>query len=797
MANHPQVTGNPLTELAGHWCPIFAEPGRQYHYLVALHSVRRIRNGARFSLTTDDGTTAQLVMTFVQPEVVRIQLFLEEQPPRATPMLLPARPTPVEVGLRQDGSTVTLASASLCLRAERQPWQLTVHDSAGREVCRQQRQDRAMMAHVAYPMGYSSDERGNVAFHEALCLTVDEHLFGLGMQFGPVDKRGQRLVSWNRDVYGHTSSGVTYLNVPFFLSSRGYGIFINHASPIIYELGAPSWQTAAFQVEDPYLDYFLIYGPQPKDILGRYTELTGRAPLPPLWAFGVWMSRCRYSSRAQVEEIVSRLRELGIPCDVVNLDPLWLKEMKKRYIAGCDFVWNDEDFPDQAGFVRWLAERGVKLCLWENPYIWKGTAMYEEGRKRGYLVRTRDGELARPLDNPEAAMPDFTNPRALRWWQDKHRPHLRAGVATFKTDYAEAVPEDALFANGKTGRELHNAYPLLYNRAVFEVIAQERGEGLVWGRSGYAGSQRYPLNWTGDNPSTFEGMAAALRAGLSLSLSGIPFWSHDIGGFWPGGQVGAPSPELYIRWAQFGLLSCHARFHGTSPREPWHFGEQAVAIVRDFACLRYRLLPYLHALAHQACQTGVPVVRPLFLEFPDDAAAYREGLEYMLGPYLLVAPVFNEEGRCRFYLPRGHWYDFWSNERLEGPAHRQVTVPLERIPVFVRGDSILPLAPAMDFVGQKPWEPLQLDVRLEGEAAITFPNPQRLVSVRAERAGKDIVLHIGDVEQSFEIRFLIPGRLGDVRFSGAACDTSWREEEGATIVSLRARGPCSVSANVC
>ncbi len=785
---------NPLMELDARRQPIFADPQRDYHHLMAIHSFRRTKSGVRFRLDSEDGSLAHLILTFVRPEVIRFQLFREEPPPRTTPMLLPQQPSPVNVELRSDGQGVTLTSASLRLRAERQPWQLAVYDKEGRQVCSQQRQDRAMMGYVAYPTGYSSDDEGNVAFHEAFSLAVDEQLFGLGMQYGPLDKRGQRLISWTRDTYGFTSSGITYLNVPFFMSSRGYGIFINHTSPITYELGCPSWQTAAFQVEDPYLDYFFIYGPHPKDILARYTELTGRAPLPPLWSFGMWMSRCRYASRQQVEEVISGLRELGIPCDVINLDPRWLKETKTRVAPACDFVWNEEDFPDRPGLIRWLTDKGVKLCLWVNPYIWPGTPMYEEGRKRGYLVGTREDGVARPIGYPDTGIVDFTNPRAVRWWQDKHRPYLREGVATFKPDYGEAVPEDALFANGKTGKELHNAYTLLYNRAVFEVIAQERGESLVWGRSGYAGSQRYPLNWAGDSPSTFEGMAAALRAGLSTGLSGIPFWSHDIGGFWTGGHVGAPSPELYVRWAQFGLLSSHARFHGTSPREPWHYGERAVAIVREFARLRYRLLPYLYALAHEASRTGVPVVRPLFLEYADDPGAYRAELEYMLGPYLLVAPVFDPQGHCRFYLPARQWYDFWSNERLEGPAYRQVTVPLERMPLFVRGDSILPLAPAMDFVGQKPWEPIQLDVRLEGEATFSFPNPHRPVEVRAERRGDAVALEIGEAEQTLEIRFLTPGRLRDVRFSGAASETAWREADGMTVVRLRANGRCSLTA---
>jgi alpha-D-xyloside xylohydrolase len=791
----PRPSG-PLTEIGRRWQPIFVDPERDYHHLMSVRSLRRAKGGARFLAAADDDSLVHLAISFVRPEVVRLQLFRDEPPPRTTPMLLPQGPSPVDVELRSDGGGVTLASSSLRLRVGRQPWQLAVYDSEGREVCRQQRQDRAMMGYVAHPTGYSIDAEGDVAFHESLALAADEHLFGLGMQFGPLDKRGQRLVSWTRDTYGFTSSTVTYMNLPFFMSSAGYGVFINHTSPIIYELGCPSWPTASFRVEDPYLDYFLIYGPSPKEILARYTELTGRAPLPPLWSFGLWMSRSRYGSREQVEGVVEGLRERGIPCDVINLDPRWLKEIRTRVVPGCDFVWNDDDFPDRAGFVRWLAERGVKLCLWENPYIWIGTAMYEEGRKRGYLVRGEDSEFASPIAVPGTVMPDFTNPRAVRWWQDKHRPLLRDGVRAFKTDYGDAVPEDARFADGRTGKQVRNVYNMLLNRATFDVIAQERGQGLVFARSGYAGSQRYPINWTGDTPSTFEGMASALRAGLSLSASGIPFWSHDIGGFWPGGQVGAPTPDLYVRWAQFGLLSSHARFHGVSPREPWAFGERALAIVRDFARLRYRLLPYLYALAQEACRTGLPVVRPLFVEYPDDPGAYHQELEYMLGPYLLVAPVFNAEGRCSFYLPPGRWYDFWTGERVEGPVHRRVTVPLERIPLFVRGDSILPFAPAMDFVEEKPWEPIRLDVRLDKKAAFSFPDPDRVVEVRGERRGDAVALKIAKARHALEIRFLEPAGLEDVRVSGAASDVSSRRAKGMTVVRLRAAGRCSLTAVV-
>jgi alpha-D-xyloside xylohydrolase len=787
---------HPLHELVHHWRPIFADPAREYHFLDSLVSFRRSRSGGRFRLATDDQTPAHLRVTFVQPQVVRIQAWVDAPPPDATPMLIPQKIASGDIEVAGGSDAIVLRSSALTVRAQRHPWRLAVYDTQGREVFGQQRQDRTLLVYGSYPIGYSRDEASGVAFHESFALSVEEHFFGLGQQYGPLDKRGQRIVSWSRDPHGFTGGALTYHNIPFFLSNRGYGIFVNHTSPITYELGWPSPETGAFRVEDPYLDYFLIYGPQPKDILARYHQLTGRPVLPPLWSFGVWMSRCMYVNRPQVEEVVTRMRELGIPCDVVNLDPLWLKERRRHMRDACDFVWDEEAYPDPPGFVRWLGERGVKLCLWENPYIWKGTAMYEEGQRQGFLVRSPSGEPARPAENPEdAGIADFTNPAAARWWQSKHRPLLRMGVAAFKSDYGEAVPADAVMANGKSGREMHNVYPLLYNRAVYEIISRQRGEAVVFGRSGYAGSQRYPINWVGDSPCTYAGMAAALRAGLSLSLSGIPFWSHDIGGFWNPNGMHPPSPELYIRWAQFGLLSSHARFHGVGPREPWVCGDQAVAIVRDFARLRYRLLPYLWGLAHEAL-AGVPVARPLFLEFPNDPLAPQVDLEYMLGPYLLVAPLFNDGGRRRVYLPPGQWFDFWTNQQIVGPTWRDTEVPLERVPLFVRGDSILPFAPAMDFVGQKAWEPIQLDVRLASRAAFSFPNPEHLVEVSAERKDGELRLELGDVAQSFEVRFLTPERLRDVRVTGRAADSRWEEMDGAVIVRLRAEGPCAVEARV-
>ncbi len=789
---------NRIVELAGDAVPIFADPQREYSHVARLRRYRRIEGGARFVVLTNEDEELILDLRFVAPQVLRVRLYRPgEEPPPTSPMLVERARRAPKVAVRSAAGTVTLTTSALEVQVNREPFGYGVFDRRDRRVFAQQVADYALRAFVAFPLGYSRDAEGRAAFHESFELEPDEHLFGLGEHFGPLDRRGQRLISWSRDPLLTNTTSLTYLNVPFLLSSCGYGVFVHHASKIVYELGFPSTIAGSFRVEDPYLDYFVIYGPGPKQILARYADLTGRAPVPPLWSFGVWMSRCRYENRPEVERVVERMRELGIPMDVVHLDPTWLAVRRHRLLDGCDFEWNHEDFPDPEGLVRWLAERGVKLSLWENPYVYRDTEMFREGVENGYFARSPDGRPSPSQDNPsENVVTDFTNPEAVRWWQDKHLPLLRMGVATFKTDYGEGVRPDALFADGRSGAQVHNLLPLLYNRAVFEVIRQERGEAIVFGRSGYAGSQRYPINWTGDAQCTFGGMAGALRSGLSLSLSGIAFWSHDIGGFASTPWFDLPDPTLYIRWAQFGLLSSHSRFHGVRPREPWEFGDDAVRIVRDFARLRYRLLPYLWAWAHEASRSGVAVVRPMYLEFPDDPYTPHLDHQYMLGPSLLVAPVLNEEGRCRVYLPAGRWYDFWDGSALEGPCHLDLSVPLDRIPLYVRDDSIIPFAPEQDFVGQRPWDRLRLDVRVGSRAQLSLRAPEGRVEASAQRTRGGVRLDLRASGQRIEVRLLEPARVKRVTFSGAAEKARWRQTRRAAVIELTLRGRARVEVRV-
>lgn len=571
-------------------------------------------------------------------------------------------------------------------------------------------------------------------------LTPDEHLYGLGERFTRLDQRGEHITLWNTDAWG-TTGEASYKYVPFVQSSRGYGLFFHTSTATTMGLGTPSQRSATVSVAEPSLDLFMVFGAQPKEILGEYTRLTGRATMPPRWAFGVWLSRCRYNTRAEVEGVAERARAEAIPCDVLHIDPAWLELPN----LSCDFAVNETAFPDLAGMIRKLGERGFKISLWELPYVASNARHYREALEAGYFLRDEQGEAisadfgAAPADGRTHAVLDFTNPAARAWWQNRHRPLLQAGVAVFKTDFGEGVPVDAQAYNGMTGRELHNLFPLLYNAAVHEVITEEMGRpGMVWGRSGWAGTQRYPAQWGGDPKTDVWSMASSLRGGLNLALSAPGVWAHDIGGFYGS----PPSPELYIRWAQFGLLSPLARAHGTTPREPWEFGEEALAIFRRYAMLRMRLNPYLYNVAWEAHEQGLPMLRPLLLEFPDDPMTAHIDDSYMLGSSILVAPIFSEAREPvarQLYLPAGEWVDYWTDERITGGRYITRLATLDTIPVYVRVGTLLPLGPECSFISEESPDMITLEVYpgVESESRIVWDATGTATQFHLQRAGGD------------------------------------------------------------
>ncbi len=577
-------------------------------------------------------------------------------------------------------------------------------------------------------------------------LTPDEHLYGLGERFNRLERRGEHVTLWATDAWG-TTTDASYKYVPFLQSSRGYGLFFHTSTPVTLSLGTSSVRAATACVGEPGLDLFVVFGATPKEIVSEYTRLTGRATMPPRWAFGVWLSRCRYQSRTEVEGVAERARAEDVPCDVLHIDPAWLE----RPNLSCDFVVSETAFPDLVGMIRSLGEHGFKISLWELPYIVSDAPRYQEARDAGYFLRDEQGEaICADFGIPASdgrihAVLDFTNSAARAWWQDQHRPLLHAGVAVFKTDFGEGVPLGAHAFNGMTGHELHNLFPLLYNAAVHEVITEETGRpGMVWGRSGWAGSQRYPAQWGGDPKTDVWSMGSSLRGGLSLALSAPGIWTHDIGGFYGP----PPSPELYIRWAEFGLLSPLARAHGTTPREPWEFGDEALAVFRRYAKLRTRLNPYLYTVAWEAHERGLPMLRPLLLEFPDDPIT--RGIEdaYLLGADLLVAPIFSESHEPvarNLYLPAGEWVDFWTDERITGGRYVTRVSALDTIPVYVRTGTILPLGPERSFIGDALPDPLTLEV---------YPGTEGRARIVWDAAGATTELHLQRTDQGWQVDIL-------------------------------------------
>lgn len=703
-----------------------------------------------FSLAASDAAAARLILRVEREDVWRVRFEPEgaESPP-ATGMLVDPLDAPLAPEIREEEDAIIVASGRIEARVRKDPFSLAFLDESGFDVLRDNPNDVDGLGQpFTLPLGYVKREGRIVETTQSFHLRQDEAIYGLGEKFTPLDKNGQTIVSWTRDAFGSTSER-SHKNVPFFYSDRGYGFFLHSSARATFEMGTVSRQSHTARVEAPSFEYFAIFADDPATILREYARLTGFAPVPPRWTFGLWISSGgTYRDQAAMEKLIAGFEEDDVPHDVVHVDPWWM-----RWRKYCDFEWNRDAFPDPKKFIEDLHRRGLKLCLWEHSYISVESELYDYGKERGYFAKTPDGEpyiidyglslaprpdgvirVATPETswNARVAIIDLTNDEAYRWFQELHRPVLEMGADVFKTDFGEDVPEDAVFANGKTGAEMHNLYPFLYNQAVYEATREVRGEAAVWARSGTAGNQRYPIHWSGDPGADFDNLACTIRGGLSFGQSGFPFWSHDIGGY-----RGTPTPHLYIRWAQFGLLSSHSRMHADSPREPRHFGERAVEIVREFVKLRYRLFPYLYSASIEASKTGMPVLRAMPLAYPGDLNARGKDLQYMLGSRLLVAPIYDEGFARSVYLPEGSWLDFWTREKYEGGRNYVVEAPLERIPIFVKAGAVLPTMKPSNRIPVAPVDPLVLEIYPGGEDAFRYYDDDGEFLFRTERKGDE------------------------------------------------------------
>jgi alpha-D-xyloside xylohydrolase len=636
-------------------------------------------------------------ITSYAPGILRMKLVRDRSQPDYGILAAESQNLPLNITAHSQG--YRLQAGSLAFEILSGPMRIRIYQ--GEKLLLQSVTDRAFDGQLRFsPFAKRAD-----SWLVALALGNSEPIYGLGEKWGSLNRRGQLIHNWNEDATT-VNSELSYKNTPFAWSPEGWGLFTHTPSKVTHGVGYAQWSHRSYilQVFDAELDLFFIAASSPAEMIERYTHLTGRAALPPRWSYGMWMSRAFYRTAEIALGVAEKLREHKIPCDVLLLDGRAWHTMEDRF----DFQWDPARYPDPAAFVRKLRALGIRLNLWEYSYISTRNPLFTELAEKGYLLKLPSGEpyihrwFPWPFDKSwphlmPSGIIDFTNPDAYNWYRDQHRQLYEIGVSVMKTDYGEAVPEAVVAFNGDSGKRLHNVYTHLYNRCVFEAAQMySQDEPMVWGRAAWAGGQRYPVQWGGDPQVDWEGLAASIRGGLAWGVSGGPFYAHDIGGF----SVGNPQPELYIRWAQAGVMASHTRFHGAGEREPWVYGEQAEAIVRKWLDWRYQLIPYLQGCALEASQTGMPVMRSMVLSFPEDCMSWQFDQQYMLGGSLLVVPVVAPGGKVRFYLPAGKWFDIWNQVWVEGPGLFVREVPLDYIPVFGRQGTILPLGPAVQHTGE-------------------------------------------------------------------------------------------------
>jgi len=586
-----------------------------------------------------------------------------------------------------------------------------------------------------------------------LNLDVGENIYGLGERFTPFVKNGQTVDIWNKD--GGTSSEQSYKNVPFYLSSKGYGVFVNHPEEVNFEIGSESVSKSQFSVAGEYLDYYIINGPTPKDVIRRYTDLTGKPALPPAWSFGLWLTTSFTTdyNEETVNHFVDGMEERGIPLSVFHFDCFWMKEFE-----WCNFEWDKDNFPDPQGMLDRLKAKGLNICVWINPYIAQKSKLFDEAVEQDFLIKKPNGDVWQwDLWQAGMGIVDFTNPDACRWYNDKLRVLIDMGVDSFKTDFGERIPTDVVYYDGSDPQKMHNYYAYLFNQVVFDLLKEEKGENeaVLFARSSTAGGQKFPVHWGGDCDSTYEAMAESLRGGLSLTLSGFGYWSHDIGGF-----ESTATPDVFKRWTAFGLLSSHSRFHGSSSyRVPWLFDEEAVDVTRHFTNLKNRLMPYLFNTAINNNQTGVPVMRAMLLEFPEDPTSEVLDCQYMLGPDILVAPIFNKTGEVTYYLPKGKWTHLISGDVVEGGTWFKEHYDYMSLPLFVRSNTILPVGandyrPDYDYMDDITFQIYELEDGQSASATVNDLDGDIAGTITATRSGQTIDIQADTKNKPYHIQFV-------------------------------------------
>lgn len=645
--------------------------------------------------------TLPFSIQFVSPRTIRLRITSGPQFHKPREELMLDGPVPTDhswkYGRVPGGYRYTGPFGSVTIMEN--PWHIEIRDATGRLLTQTDHaSDNATTFTPILPFSFvrrSSDYSRSM--DAVFTLSPGEKIFGCGESFTALDKRGQKIALWTTDANGIQNQRM-YKPIPFFMSSRGYGMFIHTSTPITCDFGYSFSGVNSLMVGDDELDLFIFLG-TPKEILGEYTALTGRSPMPPLWSFGLWMSRCTYNSETQVDDIANKLRQYKIPCDVIHLDTGWFETDWR-----CDYQFSTDRFPTPRAMISHLKDKGFHISLWQLPYFVPKNSLFNELVTNNLVVRDGKGNLPQ-----EDAVLDFSNPQTVEWYQNHLAKLLKMGVGAIKADFGEAAPLDGIYADGRTGFYEHNLYPLRYNKAVADITRRITGENIIWARSAWAGSQRYPIHWGGDAESTDQGMSAELRGGLSLGLCGFSFWSHDIGGF-TANSVATMDQNLYLRWLAFGMLTSHSRCHGEAPKEPWNYGENFMNEFRRVDDMKYQLMPYVYAQAKDCSERGLPMLRALFIEFPNDPGSWQIDDEYMFGSDILVAPLMHEnETRRNVYLPPGNWDDFQTGKSYSGGWNQ---IEAGEIPgvILVRDGSAIPEIKLAQCTRNMDWSKLELHV---------------------------------------------------------------------------------------
>ena len=646
-----------------------------------------------------------LIAEFLAPDLVRIRFTLENPAQDMSCAVVKTNWPAPRVAIEEDANQITATTDELSLVIRKKPLRIAFTNPSGETI----NEDLPSKG-----MSWSGTEV--MVWKE---MPPDEFYYGLGEKAGRIQRKFSHTTMWNSDIPGYrATTDPLYQSIPFFCGIRkgkAYGIFFDNTYWSSFDFGKESRDAFSFGAENGELNYYFFYGPSPRKVLTRFTELVGRMPLPPLWSLGYQQCRWSYAPEKRVREIAQGFRSRRIPCDVIYLDIDYMDGYRI-------FTWNPKNFPDPAKMISDLARDGFKVAVIVDPGIKVDTAysVYRSGLKGDNFVKYPDGKTFIGKVWPgECAFPDFTNAATRQWWGENFSVLVNAGIRGWWNDMNEpsvfdvptkTIDLDAIhYDNGlrTSHAKNHNIYGMEMTRATYDgvrtLLPNERP--FVLTRASYAGGQRYSAAWTGDNVATWDHLQMALSMCLSMSISGQPFVGSDIGGF-----IGYPSGELFARWIQLGIFTPLMRAHSVineKNKEPWEFGGKFTEINRASINLRYRFLPYIYNAMYQASVTGIPPMRPMLFDFPEDREFVNSNDQFMFGDELLVAPVLTEDSTTRqVRLPPGSWYDFWTGTRYEGGRAISVDAPLDRLPLLVKSGSIIPMQQVVQYTDQAPVDPL-------------------------------------------------------------------------------------------